>query len=820
MSAFKIISLHIIKCRRFLAKGTIEVKYAPEQALQLLLGSNGYGKSSLINELSPLPALKKEYLSGGSKVIELEFNNSRYKLVSKFERGGHHEFWKDNVELNDGHTYMIQKALVEQHLNYNQEIHNLLIGRIKFTKMTSQQRKDWLVRLSPNDVSYALGIHKELLTHARNVTGAAKHNSAKVVEVTAGLLSPEVVQELTDQSQTLLAQIQKWYSMKTNVALTYSDNETLTKFKDSTEHLKQMMLRSQPLLARPKIVDVETLLETVTLELATETQTLSNELKEFERYDEMLSNMEYSDGRTSHMIVAENESITRTITEMEFSDEFIVPQDAIRAEKTLLHVTPNLIELLSEVSLNPDKTIYNVDLLKSNKDNYYNAGLELHTQENYLLRAQARISELDSAIEVNCGECGHKWQLNVDKEEVVRVTQFISNTADLIAALKDKVAAIVTYMEVCQQWINKHEHLLVFFRNYPELEFLSDYILGSGMFYNSPEQMRYILPKCQAYISLRAEQQRLTDQIAINSELIARRHSLENYSSEVIRTRVTELTELIEQRQLNVNELKLQKETLTTRLNNNNTIRTQLQLVENGLERYFTTAKKALLADIDIAVDNEIALLHTQLAKLSDTVTEAKSKEAILKHLQISQVELKEDSEVYGLLLDNLSPTSGLIADVLMGFITTLTAQFNDLIRKVWTTPLFVMPCSMEKNDLNYKFPVQSNDAAHSSPDISECSEGEMELIDFVFVMIVRLYMGYTSYPLVLDEVGRCFSETHRANLYNYVKLLIEAGLLTQVFVISHFESTYKTLTHADVNVLDPTGILVTPGANKCIQLK
>ena len=129
----KILRLTLDGFRRFNFSKTGRVDVVLDSKLILILGPNGAGKSSLLKELSPLPAQASDYHKGGSKIIEIEYNNSIYKLTSSFEIGnGKFSFIKDNEELNPGLTVTVYKDLVAKHFNLDNQVFSLLSGESSF----------------------------------------------------------------------------------------------------------------------------------------------------------------------------------------------------------------------------------------------------------------------------------------------------------------------------------------------------------------------------------------------------------------------------------------------------------------------------------------------------------------------------------------------------------------------------------------------------------------------------------------------------------------------------------------------------------------
>ena len=72
----KILKLTLDGFKRFSFSKTGKLDVVMDAKLILILGQNGMGKSSVMKELSPLPAQPSDFHKGGSKYIEIEYNNS------------------------------------------------------------------------------------------------------------------------------------------------------------------------------------------------------------------------------------------------------------------------------------------------------------------------------------------------------------------------------------------------------------------------------------------------------------------------------------------------------------------------------------------------------------------------------------------------------------------------------------------------------------------------------------------------------------------------------------------------------------------------
>ena len=98
-----------------------------ESPIQVIVGSNSSGKSSLLKELSPLPSIRTDYEKDGLKELHITHDNHSFVLKTDFSnRVSPHSFKMDGVELNDGHTSDVQEELSIKHFGFTPAIRNLV----------------------------------------------------------------------------------------------------------------------------------------------------------------------------------------------------------------------------------------------------------------------------------------------------------------------------------------------------------------------------------------------------------------------------------------------------------------------------------------------------------------------------------------------------------------------------------------------------------------------------------------------------------------------------------------------------------------------
>jgi ABC-type iron transport system FetAB ATPase subunit len=169
--------------------------------------------------------------------------------------------------------------------------------------------------------------------------------------------------------------------------------------------------------------------------------------------------------------------------------------------------------------------------------------------------------------------------------------------------------------------------------------------------------------------------------------------------------------------------------------------------------------------------------------------------------------------------LDALSPTDGLIAEQLSGFIAEFVGKMNEIISKFWTYDIRVFPCGIENADLNYRFPVEILSEENQAPDVSEVSWGQKDLIDTAFKLVIALYLQRPEWPIYLDELGATFDETHHRKVLQFIKDYVDSGKASMAFIVSHYASSHTAMSDAELTILDTSNVTVLKDHNKHVVI-
>lgn len=820
----RITKLHLRGNIRLLNKGTYELIYTPESATQLILGNNGSGKSTLLEELSPLPANKKSYTQGGIKHVYLEHEGHSYQTISDFTTGsGKHTFIKNGDVLHEAGTQSIQRQWVERELNYTAEFHRLLLGKVKFTQLTAQKRKEFFTMLCPTDMNFAMKTYQDVLKAKRNAVGALQHTHTKLEEYANLILGEEDVEQLKKVSRESTEKI-RLLSEQKELHVQW-DESTLQHSKELAQRLQQKALSvlDDPEIEKISNVHVDDMTahrNQLAQDLQGTQSTIRAHKQEYDSIDELLNDRTL-EGKDIPTIKQELADIVRQLDKIHpHCTKYEWHSDPSHALETLNEITDTLQHIYGNIEPNPDMSVYNkinMQELKAKLDENrrkYNYGT---SQLNTLQSKVATLQQHENKVE--CPQCSFSWVPGLSDKQLASYQQQIEKIAAGIEQLdKDHDTLTQTY-EAATAWKNLYQQYTQLVNQMPVLAPLWQHLNKEKLVLNSPTAMSMTLTQYRQALKYQKQYKTLTQDKERVEHVLGLASAQGNTSREklVERLHVVDKTisELVEHERVVAQELNVLDRKLTTIRATFVTLG-QIEEMEGKLADLKTMQLKHQKNEY---LDNEIHVFTERAASVSSRLTQSMNYLNLHDEYKRSVEELEQDIDAYTQLEKSLSPTQGIIAESLGGFISTFIGQMNDVIKFIWSTPLKILPCFSDAGDLDYKFPIHTYEDKYNGTDVTEGSVGEMEVIDFAFLVMTKFYLGLEEWPLYMDEVGHHFSEQHRATLYSYVKLLIESDRISQVFIVSHFPSTHGSLTHADKCVIDPTGTMTDSSTNAVLDI-
>lgn len=810
-----IIRLSVKGYKRILLSDIRELSVEFNSPYQIILGTNGSGKSSLLKEISPLPGNPSDYEKGGRKYIELRHHNRHYKLLSEYEGGkNHHSFIRDDVELNDGATITVQRELVRQEFGLTDDLHEFLMGKHRLTTMGPAKRRELITQMSDNDLTYAFGLFKRLSSQVRDHQGTLKHIKSRLARETEALRSMDVqddlekmVNQLQDELTTLMQE------RRTDLPNPPQLDHKLDMLLERTEKL------SNDLLNHPiPNVDVETygssenVLErqqTVQSDIQTKHKLLSHYSDEHHKIQKLVGELSNEGSSDPEELANRESTLKQRIDEASKRiDRFTFDGDVADLEANAQTLKSQLVDVLSTMPSNDDRR-YSRKSLEEAEETIQKQQGRWEEANSRLRRTEQDIKHIEEAKRTQCPQCGYTWKEGVSENHLEQLTEKAAKFRTIIKETEETLKKTREFREEIMAYSTQYGRLRSLAHAYPKAHNFFDWLMEDDRVCWQPSQH---IPMVDRWI----------DDLHRHSELWTLNRELDIVQQAVKKTKAMEASGA-GQIGDNLNALETKIQILDQELRDLDReftkINTLRELIDKRAEWIETLQSTVILAE---ETQDELVMSHryeamgelirshqSQLAGLTKRLNDKKQIENIINDLESSLKEVQDTHRITKLLATALSPTDGIIAKQMGAFIECLVQQMNDVISQIYTYPLKIFPCGVESGELDYKFPMSAGDDQVHVPDVGKGSDGQQEIIDFAFRLVAILYLGFNDYPLYLDEMGRHQDETHLGNVMNYVKMLLDANRHSQLFMISHFAVGHGGFSNAEVLVLNDSNISI-----------
>lgn len=794
-------------------------KLTPENKIQLILGQNGSGKSSLLKELSPLPALPVEFSKDGYKITEIVHNNSVYILKSIFSSlGNKFHFIKDSEELNPGGTVTVYKELVKKHFNISNDVHDLMTGVSNFHRMSVAERRNWFTRLSESDFTFAFSIYQNLKEQQRDIQGAIKLNQSRLLQESQKLLLPEQEIIIRDEIKNLNELLYLMLSYKTPNTTTESQilntiNTIESNILKSSNKVLQLRSNFSYSEEFESLDDIDNHILNTKVSIA-DTENQINQLCKIMMADNETmdiikkSNID-SINNLSEQQVAVNIQIDKLKSNLSYDLKEI--SDAVSCLNSFISVKANLIQLFSSITPNPTNDSHRL-YSRYNKTKTDELVLFLEKQLTKLKSDRdttlIKLKELEHLKDhdmLTCPKCDHKWystynavQHKSEQEQLDWLIKEIEKSETIHQNHKDYLDLYDTYISDINQYFNIK-------RNWPLLTNVFNAIENAVDIFAEPRKVLNIMQMVQTdlenLVTIDFLFKKSTELYELNIKLKSDQAlSIEDLQQKLVNAETTLSSFMIS---------KQTKNKYLQHLINNKQTAIEILNIKNELENLLKTREDNLYKHLDIArqsaINDYIQTIQLELSKREQLISRVDIQNSIVINIESQIKELEEKYEVLKIATKELSPTEGLIAKGLTGFINHFVQQINSFIKKIWLYPLElipVVPDEDEELDLDYKFMVKINDN-NVIPDINKASSAMKEVIDLAFRLVAMQYLHLTESPIYLDELGSSFDKSHREAVVNLIKTLSVANDYSQIFIISHYQEMYGSFINSDITMLN-----------------
>lgn len=833
--------IKLIRLKRFirLMRSNIqEFEWTPTKQLMIMIGSNGSGKSSIMDELSPLPTPSKaargtdNFALGGEKEFHCYHNGSLYVLLSQYGHGtGKHSFKRNDEELNSGGTFKIQEELCFQEFGLTREFHDICTGRIKFTALPTNRRREILTKMSVVDLSHAFNVFNLLKQEHRSQKGTVDTITRRLANENHDLPSDADLTILKNENTELTQRLNSLFLARQPNARQGFNNEA-----DAIQSLNQLVERAKTVLyayptlpERIKAKNETEFLEEkrVVMEQCATIHAVINRMAEDLESLRGVSNadMEVSPEQLQSIeteIVTCNAAITEQLKDLEVrSTRFpMVNLDmSNNPEGRLNTMFTRLYEITNAFPDNTEGYISSqgIEATRQNLQGLLARRRQLDQSEQ---TGAQRLTRLKACDTVECPKCDHAFKPGIEADEGDKLETYLADVRDKLNEVDLMIRRDEEYLETAKDYKSHVHNFVQLTREYNDFGVIWDFIAEHQLMFKTPSAIKLDLTqwreKMSKYINLQrnqAQAERLAKRLAtlneIDRDAVAynrnRIMSLEHEIQAAYQSQAT-MTEYL--KQINRGEVNIRQ------------INAEITAIIQAYTQWRAKAEQHVDWLLDKAFENEITEIQVKLAKGTSQLNLLEQREYSLRVLENEVENSREVQADLSLLIKALSPNGGLLGKYLMGFMQGVVSLVNAYISEIWTYKMEVLPSKVEKDELDYNFPLCISDGVVMAPDISKGSDSQLEIVDFSFCQAMRKFLHLDDYPLFLDEFGRTFDEQHRDNLIPFIARLTENGQYSQIFYISHYASTHGAFNQAEYMVLDPTNVTVPEAFNKNVVMK
>lgn len=811
---------------RLLYTGIERFEYTPTSPYQLIIGTNGSGKSSVIAETSPLPAARQDFLAGGYKHVWLSHDNHQYELISDFTTGSKHTFIRDGVVLLKDGNQTVQTELVQQYLNYDQALHNVITGekRNRFTNMSPAQRQQWITRISNTDVSYGIGVFTRVSKGLRDTTAVREHIERRLNAEYNNVIDADQLQALQTRISGLSQHVTEVMVLSNNsVAEPHVYEDQIEKGLQELNRLVHSEVFSQDLRVLAgygSARELEDKLRIATNTLEYTESRLNDKRKDYTTIEDLLNQVLEADNKEDNL-KAEYKTLNEQLTK-EFLQqlEFRFPETDYRVLlNKVKDIEVNLRGALTELPTNANR-YYSRVLLAERQKEIDSLTVQRSMLSNELERHQRRLECVEHTDEQSCPKCQHRWIPGYTEQDIQNTKAAKARVVEQINEIDPVLFKAREYVEECLNYWDCYRKVMTQITYYPELQLLQESLLQDDLIFESPNGAVNLFNRWLRELTYLAKRTDLEERIYTlkctleRIEAIRQGGTSDVYSKQAknLEIEIQDLTNVL----LNAKEERNKLRRLVALSNQLESVKTNIEGITKKLEENLMTYAVSLKA---AAVREEITIRQTELAALSIELTEKSSARDVVKSLEADRDKALEKEELLKILVSEISPKTGLVADQLICSVDDLINQMNEFISSIWTYDMTIESCDIEDGDLDYKFPVNIREYDRPVSDISKLSTGQADITNFTMILATYSFLGLKEMPLFLDELGATFDPKHRMRLVNFLKRLIDFGYVSQIFYISHNPEIYNTLTNAEVCIMDPANVVEIEGANQHVVI-
>lgn len=845
-------SEYLMKLTRIQLDGYTGFKFSGIQSLtvdigsptQIILGSNGCGKSRFLNECRLVPAVRASYSSEGFKSQTIEHRGMVIELTTDFQNSkSPHSFKVDGYEKNVGGTSGAQAELIEQYLGYTPIIDGVITTRFKLTNMAPAARRSLLMSLTPWQMEMVLEEHKKVSKHIRACQNNLTRLYQRKATLEAEFLDPTVADTLKKERQEIETQLEHvlgfLQTCSTKLQMLGDDTSSIT-FVEIEQEAHRLLKDA----TRFNAIDRETAasdLEVIINDLATTTgirsaiiQQTSSLAEEINTLTDQLNSIKSS--------VESSSGIEQTISHIQkellllegytLDMDRLVPEGNISLAKHQLDIIREIETLLLDVDNLCSSTAY-----KQMIEERTSCAFQLIQLRTHQTNLQSQLEDLNKKLTINIEDipddcsrarCPLFSMFSSRRNSIISerdaCLKSLTETETSIAQLTERQEKLAQETVSYETYLPHIQKLITMISEYGYIRAIVDMSTlretlntKKGYIGRSLDSSISVSEKIHRYNHLKRDLQQ-------HLEMKAKVDSLSGSEADLLVAILNEKSNALVRLQSEIGELSSKIQSLTAAkhlhmdyLENVKRLQTLQSLHTDCVTKAVTQYDRKSITLVQTGLQSYKSKLIQRLGEIDRVLRDqdilaARFNSEVMD--QISVIEKEKDD--YAQLEQALSPTSGIPYKYMTQYINGLIEIMNFCIEMVFSYSLRINPIKAG-DTLNYTFSAKADDT--DIPDISEFSEAQQEITNLAFTIAVMIQNGWSEYPLFLDETGRTFDPHHKQTLLNLLKYIVDEELVSQLFLVNHNSAVWDGLANSEIIVLHQDNIQTPPTFNDHVTI-
>jgi DNA repair exonuclease SbcCD ATPase subunit len=805
-----------------------------DKSIQIIIGTNGSGKSSLLHELFPYPPTKASFSKNGYKTLYLTHNDDNYELGYSPENG--HTFIVNGTNKNSNSSLGLQRDLIKKYLGVDQFKQRLLKCSYSLSTMTPSQRKSLLFELNPINLKYLIDsykkVHKTSTYYNNNISMLLQRKEQLLEKKLDDDIFKELLQSkenYEEQEKLLLIWITQANTILESLPSIDTDTVTLDHIKTSANVLLE------------KLDNKECFSTNITNQLLTKKQqeVAANEKKKTElsrKLTDLTSAInDLEDKVNSYKKIDTNieEELNHLMEEIflyETSDRNspIIPEEFLTDIENKLDMIRDLSTEISHVHIDTILDITEIETIKTKIEKTNLARLNITQKLKHIKDQLDQITSMikDYAIPDNCA-----------KDDCELFTTYNSRRTDL----KNQLSTLnKTKSELENELVSINKELTKYKKVLSDQQSVWRYVVKLQKILDDHPYIRKVLDKSLIaflnespygfvnYLTSIVKESKYRLVYLANKERVKilqtdkkTKEQLSAVNIKYLNKNISEMSREHEQYTLLLNELDLSVKrhiedikTLNDHLTNINQLRDMYTKINRYLTNMEIIESKKYLNKVIIIMQSILNKVRTELLKVIALVDEQKSiidrmTNEVNTPLKEIKIKLNKSVVVEKALLK-------LQSEYNTNFLNNIVSLMNMFLESMMSYPMSIQ--SFKTNTkLTFKFPVLIDDHVLLE-DVSSGSSAQKCLIDLSFNLALIIILKLQEYPLYLDEIDSSLDPIHQQKLLRQLNELIKSKLSSQLFLVNH-NVTFHNALDGDYIVLDDQNIQSVPNANINVKI-